>query len=333
MNRTIVLLIAVLALGGLTAFLLLNREDEATTLATADREFAIKDADRIGKIFLADRQGNRTTLERKGDDWVYNGKYPARENAIKNLLDAITRVEMAYKPANAAVTSMVSNLATEGIKVEIYDRGGDLLKTYYVGGAPPDERGTYMMIDGHEQPYVTHIPGWDGNLRFRYNLLGDEWRSRLLFPAEVEEVQSVSVAYPRQRSKSFRLQRQDGGWQVAPFYESTPLPAREVPRGRVEAYLTQFPELSINRFVNETPERAEVESMLPFAEITLTRTDGSEKSIKLYPRFIDATADPKTGYQAGSGGIDGYFGSSSEGDFMLVQHYVIDKVLWSYEAF
>ena len=97
---------------------------------------------------------------------------------------------------------MVSNLATEGIKVEIYDRQDELIKTYYVGGAPPDERGTYMMLEGFEQPYVAHIPGWDGNLRFRYNLVGDEWRSRILFPGELEEIESVSIAYPRQRSKS-----------------------------------------------------------------------------------------------------------------------------------
>ncbi|MCB9291126.1 MAG: hypothetical protein H6560_27725 [Lewinellaceae bacterium] len=55
---------------------------------------------------------------------------------------------------------MVESLATEGMKVELYDKDGGLLKAYYVGGSTSDERGTYMIMEGAEQPYVpTFRPG------------------------------------------------------------------------------------------------------------------------------------------------------------------------------
>ena len=66
---------------------------------------------------------------------------------------------------------MVKSLASEGIKVELYDRKGEKIKAYYVGGATPDERGTYMIMENAEEPYVAHIPSWEGNLRFRFNHL------------------------------------------------------------------------------------------------------------------------------------------------------------------
>ena len=119
MNRTLILLIVFLILGGGTAWYLLNKEDDKTTLAGLDRDFAVENADDIQKIFLADRHGSKVTLQRSGDHWIYNGEHRARPNAIENLLDAITRVQMKYKPPRAAVKPMIESLATEGIKVEI----------------------------------------------------------------------------------------------------------------------------------------------------------------------------------------------------------------------
>ena len=147
--KTAILLAVVVVLGGITWWYL-RQGDAKSTLLGADRQFAVKNTDEIYKIFIVDRQENKTTLERKDGYWLYNGRWRTRPTAIKNLLEAVRNVEMMYKPPRSAVTNMVKSLAAEGIKVELYDRNNKLIKAYYVGGATANETGTYMIMDGAE---------------------------------------------------------------------------------------------------------------------------------------------------------------------------------------
>lgn len=321
MKRTTLFLIIFLLLGSATTWYILSKPDEKTSLAGADRRFKVENTEEIYKIFIADRDGAKTTLERKDGYWLYNGKYTARPNAMDNLLDAIRRVEIQYKPPTAAVKNMITSLATEGIKVEIYNKNNKLLKSYYVGGATADERGTYMIIDGAEQPYVASIPGWEGNLRFRYNLTGDDWRDKTVFAEKAENIESVSIEYPKNRNKSFRLERKGNNYTITPFYETTPKIQRPYKEGSAERYLEGFRSLGAEAFENENPKRDSIRQLVPFSIITLKNKEGNERIVKLFPLF--GTSDQ----------VERYLADVNTGDFMLVQHLVFGKILWGYEFF
>ena len=198
MNRTLLLLIAVAVLGA-GAYFFLNTDQEAasTTVAGWDRDFAVP-RDQVHKVFIVQRSGVTSTLTRKGEQWFFNEKYPARPDAIENLLSAIESIRMKFKPTEAAIPHIVESLAARGIKVEIYGKEDELLKTYYVGGATNTEEGTYVIREGAEQPYVAELGAWVGNLRFRYNLVGDEWRDRTVFASRVEDIAGVSIESPKQ---------------------------------------------------------------------------------------------------------------------------------------
>ncbi len=328
MKRTIVLL-AVFALLGGAAWMALSEDPEATvsSLPGEDRKFAVEDVDQIHKIFIADRNRNQTILVRDGKQWIYNEKYKANPNVIENLLDAIKRIQMSHKPADAAVDRMVKNLATEGIKVEIYDRNDQLLKSYYVGGSTPSERGTYVIMEGAEQPYVASIPGWEGNLRFRYNKMGEDWRDKTIFKAEVGKIDAVSIVYPKQRDKSFKLQRNNQGYEVTPYYDITPKYGRPANRGSIERFLLGFEWIAAEAFENDNPKRDSVLQTVPFCIINLQHVDGTEQSAKLFPIYA----------YYGDGNnlvVERYFAEVENGqDFMLVQNRLFEKVLWAYEFF
>jgi hypothetical protein len=321
MKRTTLFLILFSLLGSATAWYVLSKPDDKTSLAGADRRFKVENTDEIYKIFIADRKGEQTTLERKAGFWQYNGKYTANPNVMNTLLDAIGRMEIAYKPPTAAVQNMIKNLATEGIKVEIYNKNNKLLKSYYIGGATADERGTYAILDGAEQPYVVSIPGWEGNLRFRFNLKGDDWRDKTVFAEKAENIQSVTVEYPKNRNKSFRLERNSNSYQVKPFYPITPIINHPYKPGSAERYLEGFRSLGAEAFENENPRRDSVRQLVPFSIITLQNKQGVEKTVRLFPIFTVSNQAER------------YLAELSTGDFMLVQHLVFAKVLWGYEFF
>ncbi|NUO00694.1 MAG: DUF4340 domain-containing protein, partial [Saprospiraceae bacterium] len=276
--------------------------------------------------------GGRTTLERKGKHWIYNEKYKAKPNAIENLLRAIYRVEMKYKPPVNAVKNMVRSLATEGLKVEMYNAQNQLIKSYYIGGSTSDERGTYMMLEGAEQPYVTYIPSWEGNLRFRFNLQGDDWRDKSIFSAEPEEITYVGIEYHKQREKSFKIVKDGNAYQVKPFHSITPEIQSPLRPGAVESYLIGYQSVQAEAFENLYQHRDSISSQLPFCTITVQQRDGTERVAKLHPIFKSRLYDEKTGKYGPLAEAERYY-ADCEGDFLMVQHLVIKKILWGYESF
>lgn len=333
MKRTIILAAGLIILGGLAGIAWWSGQKEtATSTLGQDRLFRVKDTDRIHKIFLAHRDGETVTLERKGRAWQYNGQWMARENAMENLLHAVENIQMKYKPAEAAVPNMVEDLATYGIKVELYDRVGELLKAYYVGGGTADERGTHVIMEGSEQPYVAHLPGWQGNLRFRYNLRGDDWRDKSVFAERPDHLVRITVDYPRQKSKAFELERQGNSFLVRPLHVTTStIPGGPAP-GAAERFIYGFESLVAEAFENENPRRDSILQTLPFSIIQIERKDGSVKEVELYPvRPLTTLWD--AAQEVPSQPVERYFAATDDGDFFLVQHRVFRRVLWPYQAF
>ncbi|MEN0004252.1 MAG: DUF4340 domain-containing protein [Bacteroidota bacterium] len=329
------LFILFILLGAGALYYLSEPAEEQQSSLGADRNFAVENVEDIGKIFIADRKGNRTLLERKGEQWIFNDTYPAKPNAVDNLLDAVRRVQVKFKPPQAAEEHIVKSLASEGIKVEIYDRSGTLIKAYYVGGATSDERGTYMILENANQPYVAHIPSWEGNIRFRYNLKDDAWRDETILAYTPEEIESISIEYPKQRNKSFILERDGNDFTVRPFFELTPKINRPLSQGLIEGYLMNYEAIMAEGFENKNPGKDSIRAQVPFSIITVNDTKGKSKTIKLFPIYIDRSGvDPKTGLVVNTEfPVERYFIDASNGDFFLTQHRLLSKLLWAYEFF
>ncbi|RMG79172.1 MAG: DUF4340 domain-containing protein, partial [Bacteroidetes bacterium] len=260
MKRTLILLLLFLVLGGAALLFMQKKEKTAhSTLLGEDRHFEIKNPDDIQKIFIAQRTGiPPVTLERAGDHWVVNKKYRARESAVNNVLEVLTTVRMESIPSRAALDNIVKELSAQGIKVEVYGKNDTPLKVFYVGGVSPDERATYFIMEGSAQPYAVEIPSMEGSLRPRFELAGDEWRDRAVFREKPENIQSLSVEYPKQRSKSFVVERKGNAWDVRPFYDITPRINAPVLQNEVEAWLLGFDALIAENFVNDYEKKDSV---------------------------------------------------------------------------
>lgn len=329
LKKIIPYLILFILLGGVTVVLQFKSRNNTMDKLKAERDFRIAQPESIGKVFLVHRDGEQVLLERKGKElWTYNSKWVARPDAIQNLLDALNRLQVQYKPASAAVPNMVRSLATEGIKVEIYDRKGKLLKAYYIGGSTVDERGVFVIREGFEQPYVAHLDAWEGNPRFRYNLKGDDWRDRSIFNTGTDRIREVKIEYPAQRNQSFRLSNTNGRFEVLPFFPITPRIQAPLRPGAVEQFLSGFESIAAEDFRNSFPAKDSILQTLPFAIITVKKEEKKEEIARLFPIFNESTAPVGQ-----DGPVERYFVSTSSGDFMLAQHRVLKKILWGYPFF
>jgi hypothetical protein len=328
-RRTLLLAVLFIALGAGAWYAWNYKKNQSGTRNSPDMEFAVTNTDDIGKIFIADRGGLTATLVRKNGYWEYNGQYRARRSAMATLLETIQKVNVLNIPPKISEPSMIKDLASDGIKVEIYDRKGDRMKCYYVGGITNDEQGTILIMDGSEKPYVCHIPGFVGTLRIRYLLGDDAWRDRVIFEEKPEEIQSVSVEYPQSKSESFRLEKTGTGeYQVTPFFSTTTRATTSLRTGAVESYLLQFERRGAEAFETRNPGRDSITALVPFAIVTLKKMDGTEKYVRFWPI--------ETGYDPLKGGnyVARYLTDYNKGEaFLLTQNLVFAPIFRGYSFF
>ncbi len=329
MKKNYLLLAIFLLLGSGTAWYLLSKNKGETSTLGWDRKFAVENPEDIHKIFLAKRNGVTTTFEREGQRWRINGQGFASPGAIENLLEAITKVELKFVPPKNSLDKIVADLGAMGIKVEIFNKSGKKIKGYYVGNVTADTRGTYFIMENSEQPMAVEIPMMEGQIRTRYDLEGDHWRDRAVFSYKPNEIKSVSIEYPKQRSKSFKLTKNGNDFEVLPFYDNIPPIKEPVNTKLAQGFLEGFDRLVAESFENGYSKKDSIRSLVPFSLVTVATVDGEEKKAVFYEAYkVDAVSgDRRSDY------VERYLTDVSTGDFMLTQHRVFTEIFWPYEAF
>ncbi len=333
MKKTNLIVLAFLAiLGSIGAWYLVSKKE--TNLEGYDFNFAVKDTADIAKIFLADREGKTVTLTRQNSvQWLVSGKYDVQPDMIKNLLETLYQVELKFRLPRQAVSEVVKDIATQGIKVEVYDKKGKSMRTFYVGGSTSDDRGTFMMMENSNEPYVMQIPGFQGMLRPRFLTEEQDWRDRFVFKMSPQNIKMVSVEYPSQKAKSFKMTREGSNFKVEPFFDIVPRINRPVVSGMVQAYLQGFEKLGIEGFEAGNRKADSLKQSPVFARISVTDKNDKTKVLTLHPFLARNEKDEITKAVDGNVYIEHYFVDTSDGELMAVQHYVFEKVFWAYEAF
>jgi len=330
-KSTLILLILLIAAGAGAWYFTQKKEADQLHALGWDRNFKVDNVDDIYKIFIVQRSGAKTTLERKGDGWIYNNQFPARQTAVDNIMEIFGTARMQYEPSKTATNVIVESLATIGIKVELFDKNGKKIKGMYVGGSTPQERGTYIILEDAEQPYIAELPMLNGSFRGRLLLTGDEWRDKTVFDYTPEEIDFVSVEYPKQKSKSFKMQRNGGKFDVAPFYDFTQKINKPVQQANVEAFLIGFERQISETFDNKDEENEKYKEIIPFVNITLRTKSGEETQATLYPKgSLGAGGTVKTDEIER---FVAYVTKHGNQDWMVTQMRNYRRVLWSYDRF
>ena len=326
MKRTLFLSLLLLLLVGVIVFL--SKRQEAKTRAHEHYEgnFAVEHAEVISKVVLKHRAGPTYTLKRERGSWMINDKYPARMSSVDPLLRALEGVRIRYIPGDAAVKNVLENIEGTYIHVDVFDRAGQKLKSYRVGGVTPDERGTYVVMDGSSQPFVVHIPAWDGALRTRFALSLEDWRDRKFMTIDPAAISAVAVEYPRQKSQSFRLKRAGSAYQLSPLYPDLRKYPTTYRNGTAEVFLKALSEAACEGFENHYALKDSIRSLTPFCQMEISLEDNSTVELKIWPKGVPV-------YTEFSPPVHRLFVERIPGDFVLAQYEVIKGILRGYDYF
>ena len=163
-------------------FLGIDKYNNTTSIRLDKRNFSISDTVSINKIILENRNLEKIYLHRNQNDskWVLNDSLVPNQYLINLLLKTLKDMKIKQPIARAALNNIIKRMAIQNTKIEIFQKNKKT-KTIYVGGETPDQLGTFMMLQGAKEPYIVHIPGFNGYLSSRFSCKENLWRSKQIF--------------------------------------------------------------------------------------------------------------------------------------------------------
>ncbi|MEE4259439.1 MAG: DUF4340 domain-containing protein [Bacteroidales bacterium] len=341
-NRVVILFIS-LIVAIIVISLVSNRY---STLKEGETDFAVSDTAAVTKIFIADKKDNSVLLKKEAAQWTINNQFVANTAVVDFLLSTMNRLKVKSPVPLSVRNGVISRLASNGIKVEVYQevyrinlfdkykffKHEKLTKVFYVGDATQDNMGTYMLIEDAENPYIVFIPGFRGFLYSRFSPKPDDWKSHVVFNTKLADIKSVSLQFFEEPENSFKVDVVDarGNYKVTALQSGEILESYDTLR--LLNYLTSFRDLRYETRMNPLLTPMKLDSIVNSTPIyKLTLIDRFDDTIKV-PMFKKHSM-PESIANAYEVLVpidhDRFYALINEGnDFVLMQYYVFDRVLY-----
>ena len=205
-----------------------------------------------------------------------------------------------------------------------------LAKVYYVGGPTQDNRGTFMILEGAEKPYIVHIPSFRGFVAAIYSPKEDDWRDHSVFKAKMNEIKSVSVDFIEKEDESFTVYNE--GLDDFKLVTKSDGMEKSFDTLRMISYLTSFADIRYEAILSNAIEQDYIDSVAasPAAHIiTLISKNGdTTKLVTHRKKGFSELYDDEKGIQLVPFDLDRMYAFiNNREDFVLLQYFVFDKVL------
>jgi hypothetical protein len=337
MKKNGIALLLVLLLGGIAFWLV--RKNGNTTVPKDLRDFALADTASITRIFIADKANHTVTLKKnKPGDWTVNDKWRARNDGVFNLLFVIKNLAIKSMVGVQAQENVIRNLASGAIKIEIY-KGDKLIKMYYVGGATPDDEGTYMLLADPDtklnsaRPFVMFIEGQTRYLTPVYATNENDWRDRTAFSYYPPDIRSVRLDFVQNGGHSFELQQPSPNhFAVLDLASNAPLSNLDTLNAR--QYLSYFQGMGFEAYLNDmSVERKDsILTSTPLYVMTIKDKDNKTCELKFFgmePHRLEMDAQGKPEKYD----LDRMYTLINKHEFVITQYYVFGKLITDIEYF
>jgi hypothetical protein len=337
-NKGILIIVIVLAIVAVT-LIMQNRKG---TLKYEMGEFAIADTSTVTKIFMADMRGNQVLLSKSAPGkWTLDENLKAGNESINLLLKTMANIAVKAPVPKKSYNSVIKRLATNSIKVEIYQHKyridlfnsirlfphEKLTKVYYVGNPTPDNLGTFMLLEGSEVPFVVYEPGFRGFISARFTANPTDWRDHTIFKTNPTEIKSIKVEFPEHPDESYLIEK-FGSTNLDLISLEKKQKLEEFDTQRVVDLVKLYKDIRFEAVLDKI-EPAKIDSIIrstPLNIITLTDTAGMVNQVKTFRRKTE-TGDFDLEGNMVAYDLDRLYAYINNGqELVLIQYFVFDPI-------
>lgn len=320
MKKQHLILITILLIVGGYYFYTSNNQTSTTRFER--RDFSIDQIEQVDKIIITSKKPSRVELTKNDNNWSVNNEFIARPSSIKYLLKTLDKMEIKYPVQKNSIDPILTDMTAIGIKVEVY-KNGKKDKTVYIGNNTPDEKGTYMLLEGGLSPYAIHIPGFEGYLRSRFIYEPLLWKTKELIDVEQKDIEWLTMEYPNKKESGFKITQQGGKITLLDIHGNS-LPVKSL---LVKSYLNSFKNIAHEGFIGlSDPVQPEEIITLPKIFTLTIKEKGKEPYIlKSYQKTEYVKNEDETALFTK---VDKDRLYATDGDsFFLIQYFVFNPML------
>lgn len=337
MKKNSIVIILILLVLAVAAIFVYRSKGKNSTIDKEASDFGLKDTASVDKIFLADKEGKSVLLERKPSGWILNGKYNVRPDAIELLLYTVRMVEVKSPVSKTSRDNVIKIMAGKSTKIELYSKGSKV-KQYYVGHSTQDHTGTYMLLtnpetdENYTEPFITHIPGFDGFLTTRYFTDEIDWRDRLMLNYRPPQIKEIKLELNEMPDSSFvidlfsmqRFGLKTGKGQQLPFDEE-----------KIKQYIAYFQNVNCEIVLEKKDHLVDSinKSGVPFATLTITDRDNKPNVTLFYHKYPVASKNEQYGVDYKYDPDRLFVKYNNGADYGIAQYFVFGKMLQTYQYF
>lgn len=292
---TVLLLLAVVVLGAVAFWVM--KTDSSKGGGKAFSDFEIENTDEITKFVITESTGNVAELSKEGDIWRLNNEFQARPENVDLLLRTFKHIAVQSAVPSELKKTVVANMAARNKKVEIFVNG-KLSKTYFVGSPTKDHYGTYMLLEKNgrksSEPYVMHIPGFNGFLESRFFTNVNDWKYSGVFVYDPLDIAKIEVDFPGKPSDSYVVNQLA---KIVSLTDPEGNPIQGVNKSLVENYILNYEKIYFNRIAEFEPAQVDsIGNQQPVYTLAVTDVNNSTKTVDFYLKLSEnPTIDEVTG--------------------------------------
>lgn len=331
MNKKTILLLSAIALA-VALFFILNK-DNTQTLNSNEKDFGFKTTDKIDKIFITNIQSKEFVIMTKvgKTDWRLNDKYEASIPQIEALFETMRKVQVKKPVGKDDVDRVIKQMVIRGTKVEFYEEG-KISKVFYVGGNTPDDLGTYFYMENAKEPYVCHVPGFNGFLSGNFFTSLEAWRSKVIFKTAEENIASIDVKWIDQANASFQIDNK-GSEPIIINNNRKYQNHAEINLNKLKSYLKCWEFLCYEGFPIDL-DAHKIDSIAhskPMVIISLTDKNGKTKTMTVHRKGLKADSYQQTDDEGNPMAfeMENYYAfiDDNKTEIVQIQDFVFGKVL------
>lgn len=324
MKRTLLYLAIAALLAVLVYFAVVQRHQGS--YSKKETAFAVQDTTEIAQVVLSDLNGDTAILEHRNGIWLINGKYRARADAVSNLLQTLHDMQVKTPVSKAMHDIAVKQIATDRVKVDIFNAHNEKIKGYFVGPPSTTYNGNFMLMEDAHTPFIVSIPGFEGFLSTRFFTDETEWRDRAVFRYDPATIKEVDVTYSIEKDSSFSIVRQgDGNYALLHDQKVVSGSNPEI----LKAFIRQFSLLNCESYIPDAYKKDSLLQNDPVCTIHVEDLNGNGSTLKIYYRPVTYRTKLQFNYQSQAlkYDVDKFYGIfNDDRDLAIVQNFVFGKL-------
>ncbi len=285
----------------------------------SERAFRVPPHIHLQSVKLTSDDGSSVLLTNMGeeDDWMVNGAFPARTDAMDELLFVLEHMEVVRPVSKKELKEQEALFDAQAVQIEVTARtywirlpfgpglfrGNKTIRRMLLGRDTSGGDASYIKAWSSGNIYVVNLPGYPGGLGRVFRPWPGHWQSKTMLHLQPAQISAITATFFEEsrgeqesrvnEARSYAISRMpDSGFQLM-RHDGSEVLLQDINLSRLNHFLMSFTDVDYEALVAVNAQDPLPDDMaeLPFLELSVGQVSGTESVFRFF-HMKRTEADP-----------------------------------------